>query len=318
MIRIGTGILKQLYVDVPNAKKIYVGIPAVWQSAVPISRPTSAQLNPSGTYNGSIISNGFSMTGVEYVRGNASGTNAGTYVAYYRPDDGHIWSDTQDRAEVAVTLTINKASGWISLSTSSTSCVSGEGNSFSVTSSHGGSISSSSNSGCIGTSASGNTINVWGGSGNNGATITVTCAATQNYHAASATCWVGLYFRMTMTTASYWTGSTTTESTSGGGYFVYNGSVYSWGGASVVVPYGGAVYVYGKALKDNVYHDKETCACRCYIDDSYTGSNNDSSSYSLVGSFNATHNMTFYIYNWDRSANRDYTGYGVVCVYEQY
>lgn len=105
---IGTSKLKNLYVGTLKAKKIYMGITMVWQSAIPVAKPT--QLSPSGTYSGSTITNGYTMPSGVTMTGSASGINAGTYTAVYTPDADHIWSDTEDRTPVTVTLTIGRAS----------------------------------------------------------------------------------------------------------------------------------------------------------------------------------------------------------------
>lgn len=105
---IGTSKLKNLYVGASKAKKIYMGTTMVWQSAIPVAKPT--QLSPSGTYSGSTITNGYTMPSGVTMTGSASGTNAGTYTAVYTPDADHVWSDTEDRTPVTVTLTIGRAS----------------------------------------------------------------------------------------------------------------------------------------------------------------------------------------------------------------
>jgi len=60
----------------------------------------------TGTYDGQVITNGYTAPAGVNVTGYESGVNAGTYAAVYTPDDDHEWSDgTQDA--VTVTLTIN-------------------------------------------------------------------------------------------------------------------------------------------------------------------------------------------------------------------
>lgn len=99
--------IKNIYVDGNKIKKIYYDTALMWQSAVPVDKPTSTTV--SETYSGGVISNGYTMPEGIAMNGTASATNAGTYTATYFPRDGYIWSDdTTD--PVTVTLTIGRAS----------------------------------------------------------------------------------------------------------------------------------------------------------------------------------------------------------------
>ncbi len=125
-----------------------------------------------------------------------TGTNAGNYTVYYKvvPDDGYTGGVESTSLG---TKTINKANGWVSLSsTSSSGWMHYSGKSVSVTvNHHGGSLSASKSGGSgsqnLSVSFSGNTMTLSVGdgisSGCYGVTVTVHSAATQNYNAASAT-----------------------------------------------------------------------------------------------------------------------------------
>ena len=160
------------------------------------------------TYNGSaqtLVTGGSATNATIYYSTNGgsswstdvpTGTNAGNYTVYYKvvPDDGYTGGVESTSLG---TKTINKANGWVSLSsTSSSGWMDYWGKSVSVTvNHHGGSLSASKSGGSgsqnLSVSFSGNTMNlsVGGGmsSGCYGVTVTVYSAATQNYNAASAT-----------------------------------------------------------------------------------------------------------------------------------
>lgn len=101
---IGTSKLKNLYVGTSKAKKIYMGTTMIWQSAIPVKKPT--QLTVSKVFNNASQANGFTPQSGIIVTGSASGKNAGTYTATYTPDADHMWEDTEDRTPITVTLTI--------------------------------------------------------------------------------------------------------------------------------------------------------------------------------------------------------------------
>lgn len=107
-IYIDTSKLKNLYDGTSKVKKIYRDTTMIWQSAIPVAKPT--QLTVTKTYNGSAQGNGYTKPDGVILSGNASGTNAGTYTATYTPDADHIWADTEDRTPVTVTMTIGRAS----------------------------------------------------------------------------------------------------------------------------------------------------------------------------------------------------------------
>lgn len=159
------------------------------------------------TYNGSeqaLVTGGSATGGTIYYStdGGANwstdeptGTNAGNYTVYYKvePDDGY----TGGVASTSLgSKTINKANGYVNLSSYSSS---GWGSTWQSTSAaitvthHGGSLSASKSggtgSGNLTVSFSGNTMNLSTprSSGCYDVTVTVTSAATQNYNAASAT-----------------------------------------------------------------------------------------------------------------------------------
>ena len=125
-----------------------------------------------------------------------TGTNAGNYTVYYKvePNDGYTGGVESTSLG---TKTINKANGWVSLSSTSSSGWLGRfSKSVNVTvNHHGGSLSASKSGGTgsqnLSVSFSGNTMTLSRGSGTGSGlwdvTVTVYSAATQNYNAASAT-----------------------------------------------------------------------------------------------------------------------------------
>lgn len=159
------------------------------------------------TYNGSaqaLVTGGsatnatiyYSTDGSSWNTSVPTGTNAGNYTVYYKvePADGY----TGGVASTSLgTKTINKANGWVSLSsTSSSGWLTSLGKSVSVTvNHHGGSLSSSKSGGGgsqnLSVNFSGNTMTLSIGRGIGkgcyDVTVTVYSAATQNYNAASAT-----------------------------------------------------------------------------------------------------------------------------------
>ncbi len=156
------------------------------------------------TYNGSaraLVTGGSATNATIYYSTNGgsswstdvpTGTNAGNYTVYYKvvPDDGYTGGVESTSLG---TKTINKANGWVSLSsTSSSDWMNYWGKSASVTvNHHGGSLSASKSGGGgsqnLSVSFSGNTMNLSTENGCYDVTVTVYSAATQNYNAASAT-----------------------------------------------------------------------------------------------------------------------------------
>lgn len=160
------------------------------------------------TYNGSaraLVTGGSATNATIYYSTNGgsswstdvpTGTNAGSYTVYYKvvPADGYSGGV---ESTLLGTKTINKANGWVSLSSySSSDWMNYRGKSASVTvNHHGGSLSASKSGGSgsqnLSVSFSGNTMNLSVGSGIGkgcyDVTVTVTSAATTNYNAASAT-----------------------------------------------------------------------------------------------------------------------------------
>lgn len=164
------------------------------------------------TYNGSaqsLVTGGSATNATIYYSTNGgsswstsvpTGTNAGNYTVYYKvvPDDGYTGGVESTSLG---SKTINKANGWVSLSsTSSSGWLTSLGKSVSVTvNNHGGSLSSSKSGGGgsqnLSVNFSGNTMTLSIGSGIGkgcyDVTVTVYSAATQNYNAASATYFCG-------------------------------------------------------------------------------------------------------------------------------
>ena len=152
----------------------------------------------TGTYDGNAhgitvtTSNGGTITYCNTQNGTYSTakptyTNAGTYTTYYRVTKAG-YSNTIAGSK---TVTINKASGNVSLSSTSGIINNKETGSFNVTNNRGGGSLSvtSNNTSLISASLSGNTVNIKAGSNpyTGSTSITVTSSETTNYRAASAT-----------------------------------------------------------------------------------------------------------------------------------
>lgn len=115
-ILIDNSRLNKSYFNTTAFDKTYYEKTLIWQNAIPVDKPTN--LSPSGTYSGSVIDNGYAAPPGVDVTGDTSGTNAGTYSATYTPDSEHVWSDTEGREPVTITLTIARASAGAKPSTS--------------------------------------------------------------------------------------------------------------------------------------------------------------------------------------------------------
>lgn len=115
-ILIDNSRLNKSYFNTTAFDKTYYEKTLIWQNAIPVGKPTN--LSPSGTYSGSVIDNGYAAPPGVDVTGDTSGTNAGTYSATYTPDSEHVWSDTEGREPVTITLTIARASAGAKPSTS--------------------------------------------------------------------------------------------------------------------------------------------------------------------------------------------------------
>lgn len=118
-----------------------------------------------------------------YSSTNPAYTNAGTYTVYYKVTKAGYTTVTGSKV-----VQINKAPGWITLSSATGTITYPNSGSFTVTDSHGGTLSAKTSNGNIASdSISGTTVTVKSGTTAGKATITVTSAETTNYTAASAT-----------------------------------------------------------------------------------------------------------------------------------
>lgn len=154
------------------------------QTLVNAGTPVGGTMQYAVTTTNSQPNSGFSTT-------LPTSTNAGTYYVWYYVEGDSDHTDT-GVSSTAVTVTIGKANGSISLSATSGSVTAGQTASISVSSHHGGTLSGSATGGDTGRvgsiTASGSTISVpTNGVAAGSVTITVRSAATTNYKEASAT-----------------------------------------------------------------------------------------------------------------------------------
>lgn len=151
-----------------------------------------------------LVYNGNSQTGIsggsnwEVVSGySTTATNAGTHTVKVKPKAGYGWKDTNNTAEREVTFTIAKANGYVTLNATTKSVNANSTTTVKISTCHSlANISSSmSNSNATrsrptdssATDDQKKTITITGVSPGT-SVLTVTCAATTNYKAASATC----------------------------------------------------------------------------------------------------------------------------------
>lgn len=188
------------------------GYPVSWRMTLPACSYTAPTIRTgSVTYNGSaqnLYATAGSATGgtmyYSYSTNNGSswsswsttapqGTNAGTYKVRYKVEPNAGYSGGVDATEIG-SFTINKANGYVTLSKYSQNGFRNNTNVHVTVSHHGGTVTISKGGNYP------NNINVIDEGGNkywitkadsfadaSGTTVTFTCAATQNYNAASAT-----------------------------------------------------------------------------------------------------------------------------------
>ena len=147
--------------------------------------------SPSGTltYNGASQSPGWRYFGANYmtISGATSGTNAGSYTAYFTPRADYRWSDGTTSSKNVV-WTIGKAAGTLTVSKTAVSLGSARlTDTFTIGGSHDGTISVVSGNVSVATvSRSGSVVTVSHVNRTSGtAVITVSCAAGANYTAPS-------------------------------------------------------------------------------------------------------------------------------------
>jgi hypothetical protein len=120
--------------------------------------------------------------------GTTSGTNAGTYTATFTPKANYMWSSDSSTTAKNVDWSIGRATGTMSLSSTSVATFQGESQQITVTTNSDGTLSASSNyTSRVTTSVSGSTVTLTGGSTGGSATVTVTKAQSTNYTAVSKT-----------------------------------------------------------------------------------------------------------------------------------
>lgn len=141
------------------------------------------------TYNGSSQSPtwaGYDNTKMT-IGGTTSGTNAGSYAATFTPISPYMWSDGTRTAKT-VNWSIGRATGTLSLSSTSVNTLKNASTTVTLTTNSDGdkSVSSSATS-KVTASLSGNTITLTGGSTSGSATVTVSIAQSTNYTAVSKT-----------------------------------------------------------------------------------------------------------------------------------
>ena len=186
-IYIDTSKLKKCYYGTRNVKKIYKDEILVWQSAIPVEKPIN--LSPSGTYNGSIITNGYDTPDGVIMEGTNSSINAGTYTATYTPDEDHIWADTEDRTPVSVTLTIERASVGAKPTTSVSKTYSGSSQNNGYTTPSGVGMTGSNsgtNAGTYTATYTPDSNHIWGDDTTSSITVTLTIA-TKSISGATVT-----------------------------------------------------------------------------------------------------------------------------------
>ena len=196
-----TGV-KAITIPEGNVKKITDSAGNVlWQKVIVIENEPSQK--GTLTYTGSELSPEwyyYDETMMTCTGGNVR-TNAGTYMAVFKPNDGYCWSDGSVEPKT-IRWTIKKAAGSLSISpTSITLNSSNTSKTITVTRAGDGAITATSDYSGISVSVSGNTITVTSeDSASVTATITVSVAAGTNHTApASKTCSVSAEFRCTIT-----------------------------------------------------------------------------------------------------------------------
>ena len=119
--------------------------------------------------------------------GVTSGTNAGTYNATFTPVAPYCWADGTRTAKT-VEWTIGRATGTLSLSSTSVTTLKNASTTVTLTTNSDGDKSASSNAtGKVTASVSGTTVTLTGGSTSGSATVTVSIAQSTNYTAVSKT-----------------------------------------------------------------------------------------------------------------------------------
>ena len=168
----------------------------------------------TGTYDGNAHGISVSSSGATIRYGTASGTydktssptytNAGTYTVYYQVTKTGYTTITGSK-----TVTINKAAGGVTLSSTSGTVTYPTAKTITVTkNTGGGTLSCSSSSNSIATCAvSGTSVTITPGTTAGNANIIVTSAATTNYNAASATYTVTVEKGTLSVTANGYTGT---------------------------------------------------------------------------------------------------------------
>ena len=141
------------------------------------------------TYNGSSQSptwTGYDNTKIT-IGGTTSGTNAGSYAATFTPISPYMWSDGT-RIAKTVNWSIGRATGTLSLSSTSVNTLKNASTTVTLTTNSDGTKSAESNAtGKVTASVSGTTVTLTGGSTSGSATVTVSIAQSTNYTAVSKT-----------------------------------------------------------------------------------------------------------------------------------
>lgn len=225
------------------------------------------------------------------------------------------------------TFTINRAAGYVTLSTTSGEFIpSGTSKSFTISSTHGGDLSVTTSTSYASASRSGNTVTVTPGStAGQSATITVTSAATTNYNAASATYIATVAPTLSAATSSHvgwvistsgYIFSTNAKCTNAGQAAVamvaYVGSAGSVD-ASFSAKKGLAIALSDAATKINFCKQSNSTYthCGCYGTSGWTNGYSDKHGYSNTSSYiynhgrnGHSHPIVSYLNSWNNSVTR--------------